>query len=59
MTLKKDKKTIESFDSNMDWHGYNEWWYSGILGIRTKMNHGKEMGYEEWHAKLETNFYIR
>lgn len=57
--LKKHSKTIESFDSNMDWHGYNEWWYNDILGIRVTMKHNKEIGYEEWHAKPVTNFYIR
>jgi hypothetical protein len=55
-----EKKDIQTFDSNGEWHGYHEWYCSyGIIFLRVVFKHGLEMDYEEWHGTKSTNFYIR
>lgn len=54
------KIDIDPTDENDLWHGYQEWYsFMNKLNLRLVMKHGAEIGYEEWHNEMETNFYIR
>jgi hypothetical protein len=56
-----DKRTIKSFNSKGQHHGYQEWyWDNGDkLRIRGYAKHGQANGYQEWYSNKQTNFYIR
>jgi hypothetical protein len=55
-------KDIKNFDENGNCHGYQER-YSGItpnkLLYRVNYKRGNEIGYEEWHDKEYTSYYIK
>jgi len=58
--LLDNMKNIEPTDKNGHFHGYQEWYYSGVkLTFRCKYIHGNKIGYVERHGIKETNFYIR
>jgi len=58
-------KNIITKNYKGQYHGYQEWYLynsnktiNGILQLRGTYKKSEEIGYEEWHAVKETNFYI-
>ena len=60
--MKRDitKRDINNYNHMGQYHGYQEQY--GLyhdLALRGKSKNDDEIGYEEWHYKKQTNFYIR
>jgi len=54
------KRDINNYNHIGQYHGYQEQY--GLyhdLALRGKSKNDDEIGYEEWHYKKQTNFYIR
>jgi antitoxin component YwqK of YwqJK toxin-antitoxin module len=53
-------KDIITYNNNGQPHGYIILYYqNGNINYRGTYKNGKEIGYEEWYYKKQTNFYIR
>ena len=53
------KKEIENKNDKGQYHGYQEWYLSNRIYIRSTFKNGLEIGYGEWHYDKETIFYIK
>lgn len=53
------KRDINNYKHGQ-YHGYQEEYdLKGKLSLRANYKNDDEIGYEEWHYKKQTNFYIR
>ena len=59
--MKEKNKDIMPINNKGKSHGYQQWYHNtdNSLKIRVVYKNGVEIGYEEWHNLLETNFYIK
>jgi antitoxin component YwqK of YwqJK toxin-antitoxin module len=52
-------KQIRNYNDKRKLHGYQEWYYhAGKLSLKGNIRNGVLIGYIEWHAKKETEYYI-
>ena len=52
-------KNIKNYNSKQQYHGYHEYYYSDELGYRANYKNNIKIGYEEYHRRNKTTFYIR
>jgi hypothetical protein len=53
-------KQIINRNSKKQLHGYQEYYYNNItLHNRGNMKNGDDIGYEEYHSRKETIYYIK
>jgi hypothetical protein len=53
-------KDINNYNIKGKRYGYHEWYgYDDKISLRCKYKNDIPMGYEEWHLRQKTNFYIR
>jgi hypothetical protein len=53
------KRNINNYKHGQ-YHGYQEWYGAdGKMWLRGNWKNDDEIGYDEWHYKKQTNFYIR
>ena len=53
------KKYITNSNTKGELHGYQEWYYYGVLTYRGNNKNSFDIGYNEYHSIFETNYYIK
>lgn len=53
------KKEIHKYNNKGLAHGYQEIYFRDKLFVRGNSKNALDIGYNEWHYRKQTNFYIR
>ena len=52
------KNNITNLNSKNQYHGYHEYYYFGGIGYRANYKNNIKIGYEEYHRRNKTSFFI-
>ena len=54
----KDVIDIITINSKNQYHGYHEYYYYNGIGYRANYKNNIKIGYEEYHRRNKTSFFI-